>query len=205
MRTNISDEEIILTTPPSKPFIVITNECQFGESLSILFQKDVYEIRWAEPVEEVSWEFFANNLQTYFLKSTRQDLYNPQRGLYPHDFMYLHQVFFNSAPYISRSACQKFWAYFGKILHKLRYQRHMSTMWCQGLLYGFINRENSNNFLAMQRAGSFIIRFSESNFGALAISFKEDDINIRNILVKQEDIVGSIKSLADFIGYAFYN
>lgn len=199
LRSSTYDQEIIVTTPPSKPFIVITNECQFGDSLEILFHKDVFEIQWPQTVNEVSWQFYANNLQTYFIKSTRQDPCKPARGLNAYDFIFLNQKFFNNEQIITRQKSEEFWGWFGKVLHKLRYQRHLSTMWNKGSLYGFITREDSNNFLSEQVAGSFIIRFSESSAGSLAISYKENDVKIKNFLFKQENITGSIKSLADFV------
>lgn len=199
VQTNINDRIIEISTPLSRPFLVITNECQYADSSGILFMKDCFEHRWGKPMSEIPWPFFANSVQHYFLKATRQDLQKPIRGLSKRDLNYFHQVFFNSSMSIDRKSFQLFWDWFGKVIHKLRYQRHMSSLWVKGLVYGMLSRDGVWRFLQNQPVGTFVIRFSESNAGSIAIGYKAFDGSIKNYLMKQEDYTGNAKSIPDFI------
>lgn len=199
IETNISSTPIEISTPPSRSFIVITNECQYADSSGILFQKDVFEHQWGKPMSHLPWPFFVNSIQHYFLKATRQDLKYPTRGLSRRDLHYFSQFFFSFNLSIERKPFQAFWGWFGKVLHKLRYQRYMSTLWIKGLLYGLLSREGVWRFLHDQPVGTFILRFSESNAGSIAIGYKAFDGTIKNYLMKHEDTSGNFKSVPDFI------
>lgn len=163
--------------------------------------KDCFEHRWGKPMNEIPWPFFANSIQHYFLKATKQDLEKPIRGLSKRDLSYFHQAFFNSSMSINRKSFQIFWDWFGKVIHKLRYQRHLSSLWVKGLVYGMLSRDGVWRFLQNQPIGTFVIRFSESNAGSIAIGYKAFDGSIKNYLMKQEDISGNAKSIPDFIRY----
>ncbi len=39
---------------------------------------------------------------------------------------------------------------FGKVLHKIRHQRHLSLLWLKGLIFGFIPKENAEEILRNQ-------------------------------------------------------
>lgn len=199
LETNVSDRVLSLSSPPSRPFIVITNECQYADSSGILFLKDVFEYQWGKPMNELPWPFFANSIQHYFLKATRQDLKYPIRGLSRRDLNYISQFYFSSSLSICRKPFQSFWNWFGKVLHKLRYQRHTALLWSKGLFYGMLSREGVWRFLNDQPIGTFILRFSESNAGSIAIGYKAYDGSIKNYLMKHEDTTGNSKTIPDFI------
>lgn len=55
-------------------------------------------------------------------------------------YRYIHQNFFGGQAMVSQGAFDLFWGWFGKNLQKLRYQRHVCSMWQSGLIYGFISR-----------------------------------------------------------------
>jgi hypothetical protein len=57
-----------VTSPPSYPFIVITNESQWAEAAGKLFLLDAFA-----NVGEISWPQFINTLHSYYLKATRQE------------------------------------------------------------------------------------------------------------------------------------
>jgi hypothetical protein len=61
---------------------------------------------------------------------------------------------------ISQKDFDAFWTWFGKNLQILRYQRHIASLWQQGLIYGFLTRVDVNNALNGQEPGTFLLRYS---------------------------------------------
>lgn len=185
---------VTVESPPSNPFIVITNECQYEESDGTLLKKDSFGSQ-----AEIPWPMFANKLQRHFLRATRQDPIKPTRYLSRHELTYIHQNFFGGQPMVSQAAFDLFWGWFGKNLQKLRYQRHVCSMWQSGLIYGFISRFQVDEALKNEEAGTFLIRFSERHAGLFAVGYKIDDSRVRHYLVRPDDTAGAKKTLPDFL------
>lgn len=189
---------VTVESPPSNPFIVITNECQYEESDGTLLKKDSFGSQ-----AEIPWPMFANKLQRHFLRATRQDPIKPTRYLSRHELTYIHQNFFGGQPMVSQAAFDLFWGWFGKNLQKLRYQRHVCSMWQSGLIYGFISRFQVDEALKNEEAGTFLIRFSERHAGLFAVGYKIDDSDpdkrVRHYLVRPDDTAGAKKTLPDFL------
>lgn len=189
---------VTVESPPSNPFIVITNECQYEESDGTLLKKDSFGNN-----SEIPWPMFANKLQRHFLRATRQDPIKPTRYLSRHELTYIHQNFFGGQPMVSQAAFDLFWGWFGKNLQKLRYQRHVCSMWQSGLIYGFISRFQVDEALKNEEAGTFLIRFSERHAGLFAVGYKIDDSDpdkrVRHYLVRPDDTAGAKKTLPDFL------
>lgn len=113
----------------SNPFVIITNECQYEESDGILLKATAFG---TQNDAMVAYPFFANLLQRHFLRGTKQDPVKPQRFLSKSELAYLNQKFFNGRQVITAKMYDEFWAWFGKGLQKLRYQRHLLPMWQSG-------------------------------------------------------------------------
>jgi len=179
----------------SEPLVIITNECQWEGSLGTLIKKDAFGGKL-----EISWPLFANTLQHYFLVATKQDISNPKRPLSVFDFNYLHQKFFMGRGTVTQGSFDKFWNWFGKIVHVVRYQRHVCSLWQAGVIYGFLDRDSVTNVLVSnkQPVGTFIIRFSERHAGQFDIVWV-GSTQINHYLVKADDINGPKKTLPDFI------
>lgn len=151
----------------SNPAIIITNECQWEGSLGMLMKRDAFGGKL-----EISWALFANTLQHYFLIATKQDPCKPKRPLSSFDFSYLHARFFNGRNTIKQPEFDAFWAWFGKVIHLVRFQKHVCSLYLDGLIYGLMNREHTQAILAnRQPIGTFIIRFSERHPGQLDIAY----------------------------------
>lgn len=219
----VTQEVAVMTTENSKPFIVITNECQYGETFGILFHKDAFEYQWmtagSEPLPtvtdgngittlqsgtlpEIPWPLFANTIQRYFLRASKQDPLQPKRGLSLYDLDHIHSHFFNSSPTVDYKSFQRFWDWYGKVLHRLRYQRHVAALWTEGLIFGMVGREGVCQQLVSRPPGTFLMRFSESSAGFIALGYRVSGANagIKNYLVKQEDTASAtVKTLPDFI------
>lgn len=181
----------------SSPMIVITNEIQWKDSAGTLLKKEAF----SNGQLEISWEKFANTLQHHFLKATRQELKNPRRTLSNYDLHYIQTKFFNSKTLISQKDFDEFWSWFGKAMQTLRYQRHIAALWQNGLIYGFMGREDVDAALNNQDPGTFIMRFSERNNGQFAIAYTgtERPTNIKHYLVQPNDTAAAKKTLPDFL------
>jgi hypothetical protein len=182
-----------VTTTPSFPFIVITNESQWFEAAGKLLILDTFS-----GAKSVPWPQFANTLHSHFLKATRQ--VEAERPLYHFEFNYIHHRFFDHAEHVSEKQVQQFWAWFGQCLQTIRFKRYISTLWNTGVIFGFITKDECNRVLQGQGVGTFIIRFSESLPGLFGVAYVSDDPKerVKHCLIKNEDI-GSNKSLAEFL------
>jgi len=122
---------LILESVPSNPYVVITNEVQYEESDGLL-------LKYAFGKQtEISWFLFSNRLQKHFLVATKQDILNPKRILSTYDLQYLQATFFGGNAQVTLKQFDEFWNWFGPVLHKLRHQRQLTSMWHSGLIYGF--------------------------------------------------------------------
>lgn len=181
----------------TRPFIVITNECQWEESEGTLLKKDAFG---EQP--EIPWPQFANVLQRHFLRATRQDAITPTRCLSQTDFEYIHAKFFGNQASITPKSYGAFWAWFGKTIKKLRYQRHILPLWQTGLIHGFLSRDAVHQVLRNEDPGTFLVRFSERHAGQFAVAYRIDgnpDERVRHYLVQPDDTAGNKKTLPDFL------
>eukprot|EP01101_Sappina_pedata_P004071 TRINITY_DN1668_c0_g1_i1.p1 TRINITY_DN1668_c0_g1~~TRINITY_DN1668_c0_g1_i1.p1 ORF type:complete len:748 (+),score=213.61 TRINITY_DN1668_c0_g1_i1:65-2245(+) len=202
IQTTNSTSPVVLESQHSSPFIVITNECQWDESEGLLMKKAAYGDH-----NEIEWPYFANLLQKHFLRSTRQDPVRPVRPLSLSDFDYIHQKIFESQDLVCLQNFDTFWNWFGKIIQKLRYQRHICTLWQTGVIHGLITRKTVNECLIRQDRGTFLVRFSESHPGSFTIAYRTSDTSsdpdlnsqVRHYLVKPDDTAGAKKTLPDFL------
>jgi len=96
----------------------------------------------------------------------------------------------------------KFWPWFGQVLLTIHFKRKIYEMWLEGVIYGFITKEESLEKLKTASEGTFIIRFSESNPGAFAIACTSSDPKdrVKHFLVKPDDLGNAAnKTLPDYL------
>jgi len=196
---NIRDMDNTTTTvesDASNPFVVITNECQWEGSAGVLLKKDAFDGQL-----EITWPQFINTLQRHFLIATKQDPVRPKRPLSAFDFKYIQTHFFGNRTIIHQQDFDKFWSWFGKSMQTLRYQRHISTLWQEGIIYGYMGRQEVNDALQNQDPGTFIIRFSERNPGQFGIAYigVEMPPRIKHYLVQPNDTAAAKKTFPDFL------
>lgn len=129
------------------------------------------------------WAKFVNVLQYHFLKATKQDWDRPVRGLIEYDLGYIQRKFFPGRDVINPKDFDDFWVWFGKALHRLRFQRHVSSLWSHGFIYGFMTKKQAELLLANQEIGTCLVRFSESTPGQFAISYVAVDRSVKNYLM----------------------
>ncbi|GAM18948.1 hypothetical protein SAMD00019534_021230 [Acytostelium subglobosum LB1] len=205
MQVKTSDGTIVnVPSATSQPFIVITNDCQWEGSEGTLLKKESFNDKF-----EIAWPHFVNILQKHFLKATKQSPIQPTRQLSLYDFSYLNATFFGNRAFVSHKDFDQFWTWFGKSLQTLRYKRHISTLWQNGLIFMFLRRENVGSVLKGQEAGTFVILFSETFPGQLEISYVSNErgpgeqgppeLKIKHYLVQPNDTSGSKRTLPDFL------
>eukprot|EP01127_Copromyxa_protea_P018026 TRINITY_DN5585_c0_g1_i1.p1 TRINITY_DN5585_c0_g1~~TRINITY_DN5585_c0_g1_i1.p1 ORF type:complete len:828 (+),score=136.49 TRINITY_DN5585_c0_g1_i1:86-2569(+) len=200
-RGQLEDTENGLVSPMSYPFIVITHENQWVEAASKLLLVDCFS-----GCTEVPWAQFANTMHTHFLSSIKQDLASPTRPLQLYELKHFHQKLLGGRDVVTLHNAQTFFAWFGHVQRTIRFKKHISNLWNEGLVFGFMAKEVCEQILAPMEPGVFIIRFSDSRPGLFAVAYvstsllpkHESAYEVKHYLVNTQD-TGSNKSLPDFL------
>eukprot|EP01090_Pellita_catalonica_P013264 TRINITY_DN3099_c0_g1_i4.p1 TRINITY_DN3099_c0_g1~~TRINITY_DN3099_c0_g1_i4.p1 ORF type:complete len:475 (-),score=65.58 TRINITY_DN3099_c0_g1_i4:107-1531(-) len=195
-QVHLNSVPVRLESDESHSFIVMTNHGQRVNTEGKLLNSNTFRNR-----SEISWALFTNMLQLYYIRATKQDPENPKRPLTPQDLDYLHKKKFGSKQVISQEAFETFWKWFGKILYKIRNnQKHILPLWTNGLIHGFISREDSERIIRGSDPHSFLIRFSDRRAGQFVIVKRSDTDQdpFQHYLIAPEDIEQKA-SLPDFL------
>jgi len=202
----------------SAPIIVKTNENQYTEAEGILLKHEVFG-----NYEKSTWCRFANSFQKRYLLATKQEKQRPKRPLTIQDLLYIYSIKFspyqpNEQTTITTQNYEIFWNWFGPVLYRIRYQRHLLILWLSGLICGFVSKVESEKILENATRGAFIIRFSEQRAGELAIAYipidESNDLRnspsvttgtgkVRHYLLQADDIYAAKKTLPDFLGKCY--
>ena len=180
----------------SRGVIVITNESQWAEAEAESARLSVFGVSPA-----VSWSALANFLGLQFLHVTRQDPEAPNRGLSQTHLAYLKQCIGN-CEVVDRAAFENFYAFYGKCLGTLKYQRFVGALWTAGLVAGFVSRENVAQILKNRPVGTFLLRFSERHGGSLTVGYVGVDLGVTKVkhyLIQPSDVASSKRTVCDFL------
>lgn len=145
-------------------------ECQWEGCLGALIMRETFNELGCLP-----WPQFTNVLQHHFLISTRQDTPTPARALSSRDFQYIRSRFFGNCQTILRSDFKPFWMWFGRVLQTLRFERSTTSLWSDGVIAGLIGRKEAESILQCEKPGTFLVRFSETRPGVLAVAYSAAD------------------------------
>jgi len=187
----------LVESKPSKPLIVKTNEKQWEKAEGTLLLESAFGEQ-----REVTWEHFANFFYRSYLVATRQLPDSVERPLSPFDFHYIFQQKFNASRTVTVDQVEAFWGWIGPMLHKIRYTRHIGTMFVHGYICGFLSSTEVSEVLNNQEVGTFVVRFSERQAAGLVISYQAVDSSgtkVRHYQIKSDDIYASTKTLPDFL------
>lgn len=179
----------------TEPFVVMTNESQFGDSALKLLEHDVFGGKGGP----VTWLRFANVLQLHYLSATRQNLGKIVRPLTKADLAYIWQLRFQQAKEVTRSMLHEFWGWFGKLIHVLRHQKPVPEMWSAGLIFGFIPKDAARDILHNRPVGTFLIRFSEQSAGQFAVASVAKGKEAGSTVIKHTLVPQSTKKLSDWL------
>ena len=89
------------------------------------------------------------------------------------------------------------WEWFGPLLARIRHDRQVLQMWLQGYIMGFISKSKSEQVLANEAEGTFLLRFSNQAPGSFAIAYVLEGV-VKHYLIKKSD-VNVAMSLAVFL------
>jgi hypothetical protein len=133
--------------------------------LALLVYRQAFADGWAH------WNVLVQAIIGVFVRAVRPVSGEP-RGLSQADIVYLHERFFARRRVVTSTMFQTFWQWFAPVIGTLRYRRHMATLWACGLVSGFATRQEIDQRLTASGLvlGTFILRFSESEAGAITIS-----------------------------------
>eukprot|EP01103_Thecamoeba_quadrilineata_P013946 TRINITY_DN401_c0_g3_i1.p1 TRINITY_DN401_c0_g3~~TRINITY_DN401_c0_g3_i1.p1 ORF type:complete len:653 (-),score=131.78 TRINITY_DN401_c0_g3_i1:75-1961(-) len=159
----------LIESDVSHPFIVLTNENQWDVAAGVLLKKELFQHK------ELTWEHFSNILQLHYLRATRQDLSRPERPLSKDDISYFSREKFFGKSLIREKDFNTFWDWFGKVLYKIRHQKHFCSLWVQGFVWGFVSKTDAENILFNESPGTFLLRFSERVSGKVAVAYVKKD------------------------------
>eukprot|EP01130_Rhizamoeba_saxonica_P002549 TRINITY_DN12335_c0_g1_i1.p1 TRINITY_DN12335_c0_g1~~TRINITY_DN12335_c0_g1_i1.p1 ORF type:complete len:532 (-),score=84.76 TRINITY_DN12335_c0_g1_i1:51-1583(-) len=171
------------------PFVVITSEGQWAESLQKLILIESFE---ETDAKEISWSRFCNILQLSFVLNTKPKSNVPERSLKYHELLYLQNKILGGRDTINTSEARAWISKFVEIMKNIRFSEHVYDMWVEGLIYFFASRETCETLLMNYNIGSFIIRFSESTPGKFAIAYVSEE-GIKHHLIKSPNIPDYIK------------
>ncbi len=170
---------------------------QFDEALGQLLQHHIYGERGeAAPAGAV-----CNELQTAYLRATRQHPADPARPLSPFDFRYMLQLHCKTPTpaTVTRKEFAALWEWFGPIVSRIRHDKAIGQLWTQGLVMGFISKAESEELLRGEKPGTFVLRFSSQAPGSFAVAYAAPTGGgVAHYLLKKTDINVSV-SLAKFL------
>ncbi|TMW52250.1 hypothetical protein DOY81_002653 [Sarcophaga bullata] len=192
----------------SLPVVVIVHGNQEPQSWATITWDNAFSDIVREPFqvpERVPWSQLAMALNTKFESSTG-------RALTEENLNFLHEKLFRrngmngEDDYISWAQfCKEplpdrsftFWDWFFAIMKLTK--DHLLSLWKAGLIIGFINKRKAEEMLAMLPAGTFLLRFSDSELGGITVGFMAEkvlmlspwtarDLNIRGLADRIHDL-----------------
>eukprot|EP01127_Copromyxa_protea_P010197 TRINITY_DN2462_c0_g1_i3.p1 TRINITY_DN2462_c0_g1~~TRINITY_DN2462_c0_g1_i3.p1 ORF type:complete len:899 (+),score=108.74 TRINITY_DN2462_c0_g1_i3:467-3163(+) len=190
----------VIQSPLSEPFVVMTNTKQWSEAQGSLLKSAFFK---NQPHNTISLSLFLNLVQHHYIQTSKQTLCSPARpiSLDEMEFLLTAKIAPRISPNmrISDSDFNRFWNWYGPILQKIRFYKCLLPMWTRGLFWGLISKESSEHFLADQPIGTFLLRFSVKESGAMAVAYKQSTTDVRHYLMKPTDTLEQGKSLPQFV------
>ncbi|XP_068026570.1 signal transducer and activator of transcription 2 isoform X2 [Melanerpes formicivorus] len=163
------------------PFVIISNNSQLSSAwasilwLNMLSSDPRKEQQFFSKPPAAPWPLLGEVLSWQFQSVA-------ERGLSPEHLLMLGKKLFGSKPspestlawhkFSKEGSCGfSFWAWLDAILGLL--QEHLKQLWKAGLILGFVSRKQEQKLLRSCRAGTFLIRFSESVLGGVTCTWVE--------------------------------
>jgi len=178
-------QPVEIVSVPSNHIIVTTNECQFETAELKLLLMELF----SGGVQSCSWSRFLNALNVRWMRVTRQEADSGiavmlQRALCASDFRFVAGFFRNAPVSVSRDEVMTFYSFFGKATHHYRHNLPFRQIMLEGLVWGFLSKDQSKEMLGAHPEGSFVIRASKSTPGSFCLSWKADSYgSVRHALL----------------------
>lgn len=198
--------EVEVLSEPTHRFIVTTNECQYeGAELKLM----AMEVFPHSDQDSCSWARFVNALSVRWMRVTRQESDSSvecleiDRTLSTADLEYFARRFFvdSADRHVVYSQLVDFYAFFGKVTHVYRHNGPMRTLLREGLIWGFLSKQDATQRLASLQPGSFIIRVSEVDPGSFAVSWHDPStLQVRHAHLEDKLLSSPhVGTIADYI------
>ncbi len=168
--------EVDVLSEPTHRFIVTTNECQYESAEMKLMAMEIFPVVGQD---SCSWSRFVNALNVRWMRVTRQESDSDigsieDRVLSLDDLRYLASRFFTDAPRrVTYTQLCEFYSFFGKVTHIYRHNLAVRQLLLEGLIWGFVSKETATERLASMAPGAFLLRVSDAQPGAFAVSWHD--------------------------------
>ncbi|XP_061470602.1 signal transducer and activator of transcription 6 isoform X2 [Rhineura floridana] len=169
----------------SLPVVVIVHGNQENNAKATILWDNAFAVANRIPfmvAERVSWESMCETLNQKFMAEVET-----KQGLLKEHYYFLAQKIFgdsNTGPedfqtrQVSWSQFNKeilpgrgftFWQWFDGILYLTK--KHLKDYWSDQLIMGFVSKQYVFNCLSNAPAGTFLLRFSDSEIGGISIAY----------------------------------
>eukprot|EP01130_Rhizamoeba_saxonica_P008294 TRINITY_DN3357_c0_g1_i1.p1 TRINITY_DN3357_c0_g1~~TRINITY_DN3357_c0_g1_i1.p1 ORF type:complete len:570 (-),score=93.89 TRINITY_DN3357_c0_g1_i1:215-1885(-) len=190
--TGLTENRIIRTYANNEfETIVMTNAKQWQIAQKTLLMRSLFE----NGTNEVSRNYFFNYIHRYFLTTFEMDRSNPKRSFQQNEFKFFQTIIKSkenersgSRNTISKNDFLEFWKWFGPVVRLLKGRISLLKMWEDGLIFGFISKEEICNRLEYFSVGTFGLRFSVNAPGSLAVTYKWTPTEYRHYLLKKGEL-----------------
>ncbi|XP_037955959.1 signal transducer and transcription activator isoform X2 [Teleopsis dalmanni] len=169
----------------SLPVVVIVHGNQEPQSWATITWDNAFSEIMREPFqvpERVSWSQLSLALNTKFTSATGRSLTEDNLNflyekLFRSDGMGDHNDYITWAQFCKEPLLDRqftFWDWFYAIMKLTK--DHILGLWKAGLVVGFINKlKTTDEILRSKPTGTFLVRFSDSELGAITIAFVNDN------------------------------
>uniref|UniRef100_A0AAV2LYN6 Signal transducer and activator of transcription n=1 Tax=Knipowitschia caucasica TaxID=637954 RepID=A0AAV2LYN6_KNICA len=181
----------------SVPIVVIVHGSQDINAMATV----LWDCAFAEPnrepfvvPERVPWRQMCNMLNVKFTSEV-----NTRHSLNEYNLLFLAQKIFDkhdicdfSNMFVSWSQFNKetlpgrsftFWQWFEGVMELTK--KHIQSYWSDKLIFGFIGKQHLHVILKDSPGGTFLLRFSDSEIGAITIAYvemSENGARVQNIM-----------------------
>lgn len=171
----------------------------WDNAFSIIGRQDFYV------PDKVSWSHLADVLNMKFTSETNKSL-SSDAVKYLCEKAFGANVVDNNKPILWNQFCKvplpgrkfTFWEWFYSIMQLIR--NHVQSAWTDGSIIGFIDRRQTIEKLQHCRAGTFLLRFSESELGGISIAVTDKSSPTNVVMLEPFFSEGlKIRPLADRI------
>jgi hypothetical protein len=194
-----SSGPVELVSAPSHRFIILTNEVQYETSELKLLMMDIFRTG----SRTCSWPLFVNALNVRWMRVTRQEAESsiaavPERTLSEEEMAFVASFFADAPRSVTREQVAAFYGFFGKATHHFRHNNAFRQLLMDGLVWGFMSKEQSEWRLGPCPVGTFLLRASESAAGSFCVSWKAPE-GVRHALLDAKLLAPPMNKLAEYL------
>eukprot|EP01091_Cochliopodium_minus_P020976 TRINITY_DN937_c0_g1_i1.p1 TRINITY_DN937_c0_g1~~TRINITY_DN937_c0_g1_i1.p1 ORF type:complete len:655 (-),score=183.45 TRINITY_DN937_c0_g1_i1:27-1991(-) len=213
--------KITASSHNAAPFIVATNENQWPKAQKTMLSYSLFGDIKSTKSHPVSFQRFCNFFLPFYMESTRQhnakDYYikmlsnneiidhdNTFASLLKRQIYDIERRFFKTDKFQNKKEIkvpdfENFWNWCGLILKNLRHNEVIRKYFMEGLIMGFLSKEDCFEVLSKEKNCSFILRYSSSSIsGELALANKDLQGETNHSILEPKNIP-PLGNLADFL------